>query len=289
VLFRSVLAAVGMPRNRDQRGGEIGNTNLEKQRVVGYGDVRQDGSFSIELPARLSVHLQTLDENGMMLVSQRSWTQVQPGEKRLCTGCHDSHDRDKIIFDLEIESNDKVLNKETSRIYDSGFDNAMMVTTHAAAKGDTVDFFDRTQLSKSNTVQAAFDANCISCHNNANAAGGLSLATLAADRIAEGDNGNGTTSVYETLTDGDRYMTAEGDNRDYVTDDGARRSPLLWVMYNRQLDDDSNEDYQTGGSYDHSQLWTKTNGFINPFNPANKGLLTIIEWVDMGTDRKSVV
>ena len=283
-----VLAAVGMPRNRDKRGGDVGNTNLEKQKVVGYGDIQNDGSFSIEVPANISLHLQTLDENAMMLVSQRSWTHVMPGEKRLCTGCHDSHNRDKIINDLKIQPDDQIMNNSTGGFYKAGFHNADNVQTHRAAHSDTVDFFDRTRPDNSESVQAVFDLKCISCHNNASPAGGLGLEMTSGDKTAQGDNGNETTSVYEMLTEDGQYQTPSGNNLDYVTDDGARRSPLLWVLYNHQLNDDSNEDFRPS-SYDHTALWVKTNNIIDPFNPANKGLLKIIEWVDKGTQYSNSV
>jgi len=283
-----VLAAVGMPRDRDKRGGDLGNTNLEKQRVVGYGDIRDDGSFSIEVPANISLHLQTLDENAMMMVSQRSWTHVMPGEKRLCTGCHDSHNRDKIINDLDIQTNNQIMNSSSGSFYKAGFHNADNVQSHQAAHSDTVDFFDRTRSDNSKSVQAVFDAQCISCHNSSSPDGGLRLQMTSEDKTPQGDNGNETTSIYEILTEEGQYQTRSGDNRDYVTDDGARRSPLLWVLYNRQLNDDSNEDFSPS-SYDHTALWVKTGNHIDPFNPANKGLLKIIEWVDAGTQYSNSV
>lgn len=275
--FVRVLAAVALPRDGSKRGGEIGNTNLEKQRVVGYGDIRDDGSFSIKVPANLSVHLQTCDENGMMLVSQRSWTQVMPGEKRLCTGCHDSHNRDKIINQLDVQSDDRIQNSETGLFYKSGFDNPENVLTHSAARPDTVDFFDRTNQNKTNTIQAVFNARCISCHNTNTT---LNLQMVTSDyNISGEDNGNSETTVYQRLTEGNNYRN----DRDYVTDNGARYSPLLWVMHNRQLDREDNRDF-TVPSYDHRQIWVKDgNNHINPFDPANKDLLTLIEWVDMGT------
>ena len=272
-----VLEAIPLPIDRNRRGGPIGGTNFEKQRVVGYAPIRPDGSFSVEVPANRSLHMQTLDENGHMLVNQMTWVQVMPGEKRLCTGCHDSHNRDKIIFDLEIQNNQTVLNKATSREYDSGFHNAFNVMSHSASRSDTLDFFDKLRPNRSNTVQAVFNRQCVSCHSAASPAGGLRLENLPSDLVDSDE----TTSVYEFLTEGN-YRTAEGQNIDYVTRTGTRRSPLLWVMYNRQLNDDSNEDYRPLG-YDHTQLWEKDqNGLIGPFLPGNRDLLTIIEWVDAG-------
>jgi hypothetical protein len=274
-----VLAAIGMPRDRDERGGPLGDTNFEKQRVVGYAPIRDDGSFSIEVPANVSLHVQTLNENGLMLVNQLSWIQVMPGEKRLCTGCHDSHSRDKIINDLNVMASLEVQNSASGRLFESGFHNPVNVADDQAARADTVDFYDKLRPYKTNTVQNTFDTQCISCHSNASPVGSLSLQTTAADQ--SGGNMDNESTVYETLTSAG-YQTETGNDIDYVTRNGARRSPLLWVQFGRQLDRTDNQDYRNL-SYDHTQLWQKdAYGRIDPFLPANRNLLTLIEWVDMG-------
>lgn len=278
--FLRILEAVPLPANSSRRGGPIGNTNLEKQRVVGYAPIRSDGSFSVEVPANRSLHMQTLDEHGMMLVNQVTWVQVMPGEQRLCTGCHDSHDRDKIINDLQIQGDKSVFNKSTGTTYASGFNNAANVMQSPAARTDTVDFFDKLRPNRANTVQAVFNAKCISCHSAASPAGGLRLELLPSDL----SNVDEPTSVYDILTEGNNYQTANNNQIDYVTDNGARRSPLTWVMYNRQLNNSSNNDFRPL-SYDHSQIWAKDQyNRIDPFLlPQNRDLLTLIEWIDAGT------
>lgn len=283
-----VLEAIPLPRNSDERGGPIGNTNFEKQRVVGYAPIQDDGSFSIELPANKAVHLQTLDEQGLMLVNQLSWIQLMPGEKRLCTGCHDSHDRDKIINDLQVTSSAEVMNTSTNSLYKAGFNNAYLVAAHPAARQDTIDFFDRYKTSKTNTVQAVLDANCVSCHNLTSPGGGLVLQNEAADLIPPASGSDGTTTVYETLT-ANGYTTPGGSNIDYVTQNGARRSPLIWVQFGKQLDRTDDRDFSPL-SYDHTQIWQKDQyNKIDPFLPANKGLLTLIEWVDAGTQYSNTI
>lgn len=289
--YLRVLEAVDIPRDGNKRGQSIGNTNLEKQRVTGYATIRPDGSFSIEVPANRSLHVQTLDENGMMLVSQLTWIQVMPGEKRLCTGCHDSHDRDRIINDLQITPSNQVLNRARGTTYESGFHNAELVTAHPAARTDTLDFFDRYRPYRTNTVQNVFDRRCINCHGDTLAAGGLSLKNRAADLTPPPNPFTQmTTSVYETVTRSGQYRTATNNTMRYVHEhNGARHSPLLWVMFGRQLNDPSNREYRPL-SYDHTQMWERDQyGRINPFLPANRDLLTLIEWVDMGTQFSNTV
>ncbi len=289
--YLRVLEAVDLPRDGSKRGQTIGNTNLEKERVIGYASIRSDGSFSIEVPANRSLHVQTLDQHGMLLVSQLTWIQVMPGEKRLCTGCHDSHDRDRIINDLQITPNNQVINRARGTAYESGFHNAELVTAHPAARTDTLDFFDRYRTWRTNTVQNVFDRRCISCHGDTLPAGGLSLKNLPTDLTPPPNPfTNMTTSVYETLTRTGQYRTATNNTMQYVHGHrGSRHSPLLWVMYGRQLNDTSNREYRAL-SYDHTQIWTRDQyGRIDPFLPANRDLLTLIEWVDMGTQFSNTV
>lgn len=289
VKYLRVLEAIPLPRSGNQRGGPIGNTNFEKQRVIGYAPVRSDGSFSVEVPANRSLHMQTLDEHGMMLVNQLTWVQVMPGERRLCTGCHDAHDRDRIINDLQIMSDAQVLNRASGSLYQSGFHNAYAVMSHPAVRSDTVDFFDRFRPARTNTVQDILNRRCVSCHGTDTRAGGLTLEMVASDIGPPPANTTGHTTVYDTLTNVSRYRTATNELRRYVTDTGARNSPLLWVMYGRQLNSSSNSLYRPL-SYDHSQFWARDQfNRIDSFLPANVDLLTIIEWIDAGTQYSNTI
>ncbi|MEK7670809.1 MAG: hypothetical protein AAB344_01130, partial [Bacteroidota bacterium] len=101
---------------------------------------------------------------------------------------------------------------------------------------------------------------------------------------------NTTSSVYETVTRNSRYRTATNNQMAYVHDhNGAKNSPLVWVMFGKQLDDQSNRDYRPL-SYDHTQIWARDQfNRIDPFLPANQDLLTMIEWVDMGTQFSNTI
>jgi hypothetical protein len=286
-----VLEAIPLPSNGNKRGGPIGNTNFEKQRLLGYAPVRSDGSFAIEVPANIPMHVQTLDEHGVMLVNQLSWIQVMPGEKRLCTGCHDSHDRDKVITDLQVTSTQQVFNKSLGRTYNAGFNNADNVMASPAVRPDTVDFFDRAVTSRPNTVQAVLNARCVSCHGGATPAAGLTLQLQAQDMVPPVPNSNndGMTTVYDTLMNVNRYRTKSNRLMTYVTQSGARVSPLVWVMFNQQLDNTSGPDFRPL-SYDHSAIWARDQySRIDPFIASNRDLLTLIEWADMGAQYSNTV
>jgi hypothetical protein len=61
-------------------------------RILGVAPVEEDGSFQIRVPARTPLSFQLLDERGMSLLGQRSWTWVMPGESRGCISCHEDRE-----------------------------------------------------------------------------------------------------------------------------------------------------------------------------------------------------
>ncbi len=83
--IRSLRVIEGVPRT----GAEDG---APSPRVLGTAPVEPDGSFHIEVPARTPLAFELLDEHGMALASQRSWTWVMPREKRGCVGCHEDRE-----------------------------------------------------------------------------------------------------------------------------------------------------------------------------------------------------
>jgi hypothetical protein len=298
VKYLRVLAAIPTPRNCGYCGQSMGNTEFERQRVIGYADVRSDGSFAIEVPANTPMHVQTLDSNGMMLVNQLQWIDVMPGERRTCTGCHGVREKDTDIKYFE-NVKDTVLfhASETDTVrFLANFYNAQKVTEHRAARTDIVNF--HTLKADSSTagygdIQDIFDARCFSCHGAANAktdGGGLVLEFDAADTAK---TNHGTTNVYETLTDSSHYVTASTTDRNakmnYATDNGARQSPLAWVLFNRQLSR-TNEKLFRVPQYNHAALWGKdTAGHLDIFSKENADLRTLVEWMDMGVQFMNTV
>jgi hypothetical protein len=176
-------------------------------------------------------------------------------------------------------------------MYYAGFNNAENVMANPAARTDTVDFFDRYRTGRTNTIQTILDQRCISCHATASPAGGLSLQMVSTDLVPPPQNSNqdGTTSVYDTLAEANRYISRRNASMNYVSQYGARRSPLMWAMYGYQLNDANNTDYRPL-SYDHTQIWAKDQyNHIDPFLPANRDLLTIIEWLDEGVQYSNTI
>lgn len=64
--------------------------NWTPVRVLGEVPIDSDGSAHFRVPADTAVYFQLLDENHMELRRMRSFISFQPGERRMCVGCHES-------------------------------------------------------------------------------------------------------------------------------------------------------------------------------------------------------
>jgi Hydrazine synthase alpha subunit middle domain len=287
--FVRVLGAIGTPSGCNMCGQTMGHTQFERQHVIGYGDVRADGSFSIEVPANTPMHVQTLDEDGVMLVNQLQWINVMPGEQRMCTGCHGPRDHDADITHFSIDGTDSTVKFDLGTVqkFLSGFNNADKTAEHPSVRQAILDFhtIGDSAAAKTTSIQGIFDNRCNSCHGASSASDKGGNLVLETSRDTSFTN-HGTTDVYERLTEGNHYLGADGKtNLDYANSDGARRSPLAWVMFNRQLGNANNSNNVfRKPSYNHSEMWEKdsTSGKIKVFSEKNADLLAMIEWMDMG-------
>jgi hypothetical protein len=61
------------------------------KRILGTVPIAEDGSVYFEVPPCKSMHFQLLDEQYRALHTMRSFTNVMPGERRGCVGCHEMH------------------------------------------------------------------------------------------------------------------------------------------------------------------------------------------------------
>lgn len=59
------------------------------KKVLGTVPVNPDGSAFFKVPSGMALQLQVLDENGMAMLTEKSFFYLQPGEKRSCIGCHE--------------------------------------------------------------------------------------------------------------------------------------------------------------------------------------------------------
>jgi hypothetical protein len=118
--------------------------------TLGTVAVDDDGSSAFEVPAGIPIQLQALDENGMAVMTMRSFIYVQPGERLSCVGCHEHRlstpPRSASISSAPL----RPIEPPPGPKYEGGF-------------------------SYVKTVQPVLDRRCISCHGLGRAAGKLDL------------------------------------------------------------------------------------------------------------------
>jgi len=94
------LSVAPAARNNGIQVPRTGSVNTGRA-VLGTVPVEADGSAHFVLPAGKEVFFQALDENGLAVQSMRSGTHFQPGETRVCQGCHEPKHRTPRNFPLE--------------------------------------------------------------------------------------------------------------------------------------------------------------------------------------------
>ena len=109
------------------------------KRILGTVPVNPDGSVAVIVPAKVPLQIQALDENGMAIMTERSFHYLQPGEIRSCGGCHEP------------------VGSAPPSNRSSKFVRPVALTPHEGARNEG-------GLSFARTVQPVLDRYCIECH-----------------------------------------------------------------------------------------------------------------------------
>jgi mono/diheme cytochrome c family protein len=128
---------------------DIGLTEFERQKILGYAPVQADGSFRVTVPADKSITLNVVDSKRRSFKVKENWLQVRPGENRTCNGCHSPR-----------RGNPQRLAAEAIALQSA----PSTLTPPAIAV-----------ISYNTHIQAIFTAKCTSCHSTTGLAGGLDL------------------------------------------------------------------------------------------------------------------
>jgi hypothetical protein len=160
--------------------------------------VEPDGSFLAKVPRDTPLYIQTLNEEGMALMTMPNWIWVRRGTSRGCIGCHEN----------------KELAPENR-------------TTEALIKLKQTVLLDppeqRRQVSFRKTILPIIEARCASCHTGKTPAGHLELASTPTRQA---------NKAYEHLMAG-RYAGAADVEDPYVVPGSARKSRLIRVLFGR--------------------------------------------------------
>ena len=147
------VASIGMGQSNGPAGGVWNvrtpvaiNGSWDVKRVLGEVAVSEEGAACFEVPARVPVYFQALNDKGHMVQTMRSWTVLQPGEVFSCVGCHENKN----------EAPSAVLARQ----------GIPRPTPQRVASPEVVPGFSFPRQ-----VQPILDRHCVSCHNGARYAG----------------------------------------------------------------------------------------------------------------------
>ncbi len=178
-------------------------------RILGEAPVESDGSFFAKVPANRPLRLQLIDQEGFVAVNQKSWSWVRPKEGRLCTGCH---------ADREL-----------------AFDN----TAPLALKRPPADLTDPAKwrlISFKRDVLPVLATTCgvSECHRPPEPTAGMNFSK--AQQVSDGEP-PWVKRVGPALS---KLMAVQPGKPPSVGGrlihpGNARRSPIMWVLYGRQL------------------------------------------------------
>ena len=120
------------------------------KQVLGTVPVDEDGSVAFRAPAGQPLMFQLLDENGMAVMSMRTFVYLHPGETATCVGCHEPRNSSPARNPLSPGLSIHEITPPVGPQYDGG-------------------------LSFVRTVQPVLDRHCIGCHGLEKTEGDLNL------------------------------------------------------------------------------------------------------------------
>jgi hypothetical protein len=107
--------------------------------LIGEVPVEKDGSACFIAPANTPLYFQTIDADGRMVNTMRSWTTLMPGERFDCIGCHENKNESPTPGTPPIAFTPTPLEKKLG--------------------------IEGKPMSFPKVIQPILDKNCISCHN----------------------------------------------------------------------------------------------------------------------------
>ncbi|MCL2119873.1 MAG: hypothetical protein FWH27_15760, partial [Planctomycetaceae bacterium] len=124
--------------------------------VLGTVPVEADGSAYFRVPSGVPYFFQALDENGVAVQTMRTLTDLLPGEKATCIGCHENRESAPLRAALP-----DALTREPSKL--------------------TPDPIGTWPFRYTELVQPVLDQHCVSCHSPQNADGPATTFDLTAE------------------------------------------------------------------------------------------------------------
>ena len=198
------------------------------KRVLGTVPVDENGSVAFEAPAGIPLQFQALDEDGLAVMTMRTFTHLQPGEQVGCVGCHEPRNSSSAIPPSPPTAQKvRQLELPTGPQYPGG-------------------------LSFAKTVQPVLDRYCIRCHGLQETAGEISLlGTINAteENIASAHYQLLPSTAYASLTQDARSVkiaqyggeTWYSEPKDYFAHGGTLAGLLMKGHEGVELDPESRQ------------------------------------------------
>ncbi|HEU0037384.1 MAG TPA: hypothetical protein VFQ53_42530 [Kofleriaceae bacterium] len=137
----------------------FGTTEFEGQAQLGVARLASDGSWLAKVPANVPLHIQAVDKFGMAIMNEPVWFSARANESRVCGGCHEDRTGTTNVDPGQLEA------------FAIGATEMFSQTPREQRKSNV---FTRDQImgvAWDTVLQPIFDAKCISCHGDSNAAG----------------------------------------------------------------------------------------------------------------------
>ena len=182
----------------------IDNGSWDVKQVLGTVPVHEDGSAFFEVPARLPIYFQLLNERGETVQTMRSWSTLQPGEQQNCYGCHE--------------------NKGSSALSDGGVRRTQALR-RAPRKPVPIEGVDSNSgFSFVQSIQPILDKNCTSCHigESADEADTLPFSLLDKPVVLSG----------RSFSESYLNLTQRGTRNDFVNWLDVQSAPPMLPPYN---------------------------------------------------------
>ncbi len=233
-----------------------------------------DTSWVAKIPAETPFLIQTLDKNGMTLISELTWRALKPGEKRVdCGGCH-AHAVEPLDFATTEAGKAKSItgvpgvSGQDARVADGLWDltSGSIPVLAKVGSSNGVKFHSGRSMTVEfrRDVMPIFEAKCNSCHSSGGSASSLVFDNMSAD------------DLYAVLTDesngsGGKYVKPQRSR--YIRVPQARQSLLVWIAYGQRLDGRTNGERSEDIDYPAHPV----------LNLKDDDKRTIARWVDLGS------
>ncbi|MDT0582630.1 hypothetical protein [Brumicola blandensis] len=264
--LKAVVARYGaLHQERWEILGEFPLTNTDSIDQQGNPDT----SWAAKVPADTPFLIQTIDKNGMTLVSELTWRGLKPGEKRVdCGGCH-AHS----IEPLDYESTQSGSNSPITTVANLDLSDPMIQEGIWDLTQGEIPLLDNVGVTKelghsygveyNRDILPIINQNCTSCHTSGGEADMLIL------------DGSGTAQdAYEELTTDSEGKYTFPQVSKYIRTPQARQSLLAWVAWGKRLDGRDNQDRDDDVDYpaNHPTI-----------NLTDAEKRNIARWIDLGS------